>query len=267
MERRDRAQDRISELERRLEDSREEQERIADSPETFLLQRRNLLSAIEEADAARRAASDARATGETTQAEADRAARMALEAMSAAREEKARSEAQLEAARRRRRMWSTRSPWNWRASRAHSPSSPESPARRRNCPPFPMSMPARKPEGASASGWAPSICAPRRSRRGRTQRDKLKPSAPTSPRRSASCARRIAEPEQAEGRERLLAAFEVIDGHFKDALHRPSSTAARPNCGWSSRDDPLEAGLEIFACPPGKQLADDDADVAAASRR
>ena len=56
---------------------------------------------IEAAENARRTAADARAAAEERLAEADRAARKALEAMSTAREEKARSEARLEAARER----------------------------------------------------------------------------------------------------------------------------------------------------------------------
>ncbi|HEY3697654.1 chromosome segregation protein SMC [Phenylobacterium sp.] len=56
-----------------------------------------------------------------------------------------------------------------------------------------------------------------------------------------------------EGRERLLAAFEVINGHFKalfDALFQGGQAELR----LVESDDPLEAGLEIFACPPGKRL-------------
>ncbi|UDF02670.1 chromosome segregation protein SMC [Asticcacaulis sp. AND118] len=58
----------------------------------------------------------------------------------------------------------------------------------------------------------------------------------------------------AEGRERLLAAFEVINAHFKTlfvALFGGGSAELR----LVESDDPLEAGLEIFACPPGKRLS------------
>jgi chromosome segregation protein len=57
-----------------------------------------------------------------------------------------------------------------------------------------------------------------------------------------------------EGRERLLAAFETINGHFKTlfvALFDGGTAELR----LVESDDPLEAGLEIFACPPGKRLA------------
>ncbi len=74
-ERRDRAQDRLGELEERLDSAREEQERLAEAPDAFLDQRRALMNALEDAEAARRDASDARAAAETRLAESDRAAR------------------------------------------------------------------------------------------------------------------------------------------------------------------------------------------------
>ena len=58
----------------------------------------------------------------------------------------------------------------------------------------------------------------------------------------------------AEGRERLLAAFDIIDGHFRDlftALFQGGAAELR----LVESEDPLEAGLEIFACPPGKRMA------------
>lgn len=58
----------------------------------------------------------------------------------------------------------------------------------------------------------------------------------------------------AEGRERLLAAFETVQGHFRvlfEALFDGGSAELR----LTETDDPLSGGLEIFACPPGKKLA------------
>ena len=57
----------------------------------------------------------------------------------------------------------------------------------------------------------------------------------------------------AEGRERLLAAFEVIHGHFRD-LFTTLFVGGQAELRLVESDDPLEAGLEIFACPPGKRL-------------
>ena len=58
----------------------------------------------------------------------------------------------------------------------------------------------------------------------------------------------------AEGRTRLLSAFEVINGHFK-ALFQALFDGGEAELRLIESDDPLEAGLEIFACPPGKRLA------------
>jgi chromosome segregation protein len=58
----------------------------------------------------------------------------------------------------------------------------------------------------------------------------------------------------AEGRERLLAAFEVINEHFK-ALFHALFDGGQAELRLIESDDPLEAGLEIFACPPGKRLS------------
>jgi len=58
----------------------------------------------------------------------------------------------------------------------------------------------------------------------------------------------------AEGRERLTAAFEVIDGHFR-ALFTTLFQGGQAELRLVESDDPLEAGLEIYACPPGKRMA------------
>ncbi len=56
-----------------------------------------------------------------------------------------------------------------------------------------------------------------------------------------------------EGRERLLASFEQVNGHFKDLFVKLFG-GGRAHLELTESDDPLEAGLEIFASPPGKRL-------------
>ena len=56
-----------------------------------------------------------------------------------------------------------------------------------------------------------------------------------------------------EGRTRLLAAFEVVDAHFRE-LFETLFEGGHAELRLTEADDPLEAGLEIFACPPGKKL-------------
>ena len=55
-----------------------------------------------------------------------------------------------------------------------------------------------------------------------------------------------------EGRERLLAAFEVVNGHFKE-LFTSLFGGGAAELQLVESDDPLEAGLEILARPPGKK--------------
>jgi chromosome segregation protein len=56
-----------------------------------------------------------------------------------------------------------------------------------------------------------------------------------------------------EGRERLRAAFEEVDGHFRVLFTRLFEGGAA-HLALVDSDDPLEAGLEIYAQPPGKRL-------------
>ena len=57
----------------------------------------------------------------------------------------------------------------------------------------------------------------------------------------------------AEGRERLLAAFETVNEHFK-ALFTALFRGGQAELRLVDAEDPLNAGLEIFAQPPGKKL-------------
>ncbi len=56
-----------------------------------------------------------------------------------------------------------------------------------------------------------------------------------------------------EGRERLKAAFEEVDGHFRELFTRLFE-GGQAHLALVDSDDPLEAGLEIYAQPPGKRL-------------
>ena len=55
-----------------------------------------------------------------------------------------------------------------------------------------------------------------------------------------------------EGRERLVAAFDVVNGHFKE-LFTSLFGGGAAELQLVESDDPLEAGLEIIARPPGKK--------------
>lgn len=57
-----------------------------------------------------------------------------------------------------------------------------------------------------------------------------------------------------EGRQRLLAAFAAVDGHFRTLFARLFN-GGKAHLELIDSDDPLEAGLEIMAQPPGKRLS------------
>ena len=57
-----------------------------------------------------------------------------------------------------------------------------------------------------------------------------------------------------EGRQRLLVAFEQVDGHFR-RLFETLFGGGQAHLALVESDDPLEAGLEIMAQPPGKKLS------------
>ncbi|WP_262695902.1 chromosome segregation protein SMC [Kordiimonas aquimaris] len=56
-----------------------------------------------------------------------------------------------------------------------------------------------------------------------------------------------------EGRERLLAAFDIVNNHFGE-LFKSLFGGGEAHLKLTESDDPLDAGLEIYASPPGKRL-------------
>ena len=56
-----------------------------------------------------------------------------------------------------------------------------------------------------------------------------------------------------DGRQRVTAAFKQIDGHFRSLFTRLYG-GGHAHLEMVESDDPLEAGLEIMASPPGKKL-------------
>jgi chromosome segregation protein len=57
----------------------------------------------------------------------------------------------------------------------------------------------------------------------------------------------------AEGKERLLAAFEEVHAHFR-VLFAALFDGGVAELRLTESDDPLGGGLEVYACPPGKKL-------------
>jgi chromosome segregation protein len=249
--RRERATAQIGEIQSRIAETKTEQDQLAGAPAEFLRLRRALLDQIETAEAARRQAADARAAAEERLAEADRAARQAHESMGSAREEKARSEARLEAA------------------REHLAQVIHAIATELHCGPEELPQIA----GIDRDAVLPPALEIEAKLEGLKQdRDRLgavnlradEELIEVDASRSHLIAerddlteaiRRLRQAIQSlnkEGRERLIAAFDVVNGHFKD-LFVILFGGGSAELQLVESDDPLEAGLEVFARPPGKK--------------
>ncbi len=241
----------ISAFETRIAEAAAEQESLADAPGAFLASRRVLMNQIEAAEAARREAADRRAAAETAVADADRAARAALDVMSVAREQKARAEARIEAARARRddvlRLISAEL----------------------DCAPDALATIA---EVAQNDELPASADVERRLEALRQDRERLgavnlraeeelgeaeaaKANLAAEHADLTEAIRRLRQAIQnlnKEGRERLLTAFTEVNAHFTE-LFTTLFGGGAAELQLVESDDPLEAGLEILARPPGKR--------------
>jgi chromosome segregation protein len=249
--RRERSLAQIGELEARRGEAENEQRTLAEAPDNFLAQRRALMSQTQDAEAARQAAADALAAGENALADADRQARAALEAMSGAREAQARSEARLEAARERL------------AQHLHTITleldcTPDDLVKLAGVKPG-----AELPDAATVEQKLDS----QKSERERLGAVNLRADEELAE-IEASRERMITERDDLteaikklrtaigslnkEGRERLLAAFEEVNTHFRE-LFTLLFGGGTAELQLVESEDPLEAGLDIMARPPGKK--------------
>ena len=107
---------------------------------------------------------------------------------------------------------------------------------------------------ASASGSAPSTCAPRRNcGEIETQHNTLTTERDDLVEAIARLRQGIISLNK-EARERLLASFATVNTHFQ-RLFTELFGGGTAELQLIENDDPLEAGLEIFAKPPGKKPA------------
>ena len=253
LDRRARSQFQTEEIEFRLAEAQEELAKLEDAPDEFLLQRRNLAQKIEEAEEAQKAAADARAEGENALAEADRVARAALDAMSAAREMRARLEAQAEAARVRLQtlVRDIGEQMNCAppglpalaglADGAEPPPMEGVSARLAN-----LKQDRERLGGVNLRAEDELAAVEEEQTKLITERDDL-----------AEAIRKLRAAIAAlnkEGRERLLDAFARVDAHFRE-LFSLLFGGGSAELQLVESDDPLEAGLEILAKPPGKKPA------------
>ncbi|MEJ1157817.1 chromosome segregation SMC family protein [Prosthecomicrobium sp. N25] len=241
----------VAVLERRREEAEAEKEALADRPEAIAEHRQALAREIGKAEAALAEAAEALSAAEAVAAEADRQARQALEGLSQAREARGRAEERAAAARARAAE-----------IERHAAETFE----------------ARPQELLDLAGLDPRAPLPdlegleRRSERLRQERERLggvnlraeDEARDVEARRDGLAAERddlveairrlrtgIANLNR-EARERLMGAFETVNGHFR-SLFTHLFGGGTAELQLVESDDPLEAGLEILARPPGKK--------------
>ncbi|MBX6425142.1 MAG: AAA family ATPase [Variibacter sp.] len=251
IERRQNSGDHIATIEAREAEARREREELDAAPVLLAARRRSLIDEIEAAQAARRAAGDQLSAGEQAQAEADAAARAALEALSAAREEAARAEERFEAAKTRLAE----------IAREIVEVLEVEPER--------VALLADLEEGASLPDVTAVEADLERLRRERERLGAVNLRAEEELREvEAQHATLTAERNDLieaikrlrqgiqnlnrEARERLTASFEVVNGHFK-RLFTTLFGGGEAELKLIESEDPLEAGLDIVARPPGKR--------------
>ena len=248
--RREAALGQIEELDRRLHELRLELAELETAPETLATRRHALLDAIGEAETARALAADARALAESTQTAADKAAKSADAALAAVREERARAEALSQASEERLGELRAR-------IRDELDLEPEALA-----------------SHAEADGELPSVeHAEKRVEKLKTEREQLggvnlraEEEAAEQGQRLDGLVRDRADLDGAiqrlrrgiqslnrEGRERLLESFEKVNANFQ-LLFAKLFEGGEAKLSLTESEDPLEAGLEIYARPPGKRL-------------
>jgi chromosome segregation protein len=251
-ERRGAALTHIEDLERRREELTVELTAVEALPEAIAIKRRTLLSAIAAADEARRQAADARAVAETVLAEADKAAKSADAVLSAAREERARAQALFEAATARIAELRDRIRDELEATPEELPERAEI-EDGEELPPLEQAdkrVEKLKQEREQLGGV--NLRAEEEAAEHETRLHTL-----TSDRDDLTGAierlRRGIQSLNREGRERLLASFEKVNANFQ-TLFSKLFEGGEAKLTLTESEDPLEAGLEIFARPPGKRL-------------
>ncbi|MBX3583824.1 MAG: chromosome segregation protein SMC [Rhizobiaceae bacterium] len=236
--------------ERRVETATELQG-LEDAPDEIDAKRRSLLSELSKAEALRKEAADKLQEAENRQALLDKAALAAVQQLSESREARVRAEERLNAADERRK---------------------EAEARIQEVLNTPPHLAIRQAELDSDAPLPDTVDIERRLDRLKVERERLgavnlraeEEQRELSERHETIVSERedvieaIRKLRQAiqslnrEGRERLLAAFEVVNDHFK-RLFTHLFGGGTAELQLIESEDPLEAGLEILARPPGKK--------------
>jgi chromosome segregation protein len=252
-QRRDGATNQIATLDQRAEEARRDRAELENAPQVFAEKRQALAGEVDSAEANRKAAAETLAAGEARLADADRAQRAALEAASSAREDSARAEERHEGAKRRLADVA-------REIREVLEAEPDSLAELAELKPE-----AALPELADIEAaldrlkrererlGAVNLRAEEELREVEDQHGKLAAERDDLTGAIAKL-RQAIQSLNKEARERLIASFVKVNEEFQ-RLFTKMFGGGTAELKLIENDDPLEAGLEIFAKPPGKKPA------------
>ena len=234
----------------RLHEARAERDAVEAEPDAFEAQRRIVLNAVGEAEERRSSAADRLAARESDLREADKAARDTLTALSNAREAVARAEARHEAAAERRSEAEAR-------IREALGCEPHMALSRTGLPEEKLPAVAdaeRRLERLRAERerlGAVNLQAETESNEVEEERDRIVAERDDLIAAIAKLRHGIGQLNR-EGRERLLEAFDKVSVEFT-RLFTHLFGGGTAELKLIESDDPLEAGLEIVARPPGKK--------------
>ena len=246
------ARGRVQALEERLTETRTERAKLDEAPKAFDEQRRALLTQISAAEEERRAAADKLAEAENNLSEADKAGRVALDELANAREEAARAGALLEGARERRTGLS-------REVTELLGGIPD-PARLKEIieqdgdgEPDPAAVEAKlhRYEAERERLGAVNLRANEELEEVQKQHEGLVAERDDLTEAIKRLRQGISSLDK-EARARLTASFETVNGHFKK-LFKSLFSGGTAELILTDSEDPLEAGLDILARPPGKK--------------
>ena len=242
----------IATLGQRAEEAKRERAELESAPEKFAAQRHALIGEIETASATRRAAADRLAEAETEQSAADKAARVALEAVGEARAEAARAEERCDGARRRVADIEHEIRDLLDVDPAGAAEVAEIKQGEETPPIADVEAKLDRLRRERERLGSVNLLAEQELRELETQHGKL-----TAERDDlVEAIRRLRQGIQSlnhEARDRLLSSFATVNEHFKK-LFTELFGGGNAELHLIESDDPLEAGLEIMAKPPGKKL-------------
>lgn len=243
--------DQIAELESRQETLLFERDRLDRLPDRFERERAERLDRLTAAETVAQAAADRLAGAEMAQTEADRAARAAEQALATAREERVRREAAVSNADQACRAIAARiaerldlSPEQVAALVAAAPPEEGGPAE--------MRRRLDRLERERDQIGPVNLCAEQEATEQADRIAALQAEKDDLVAAIAKLRQAIGELNR-EAREKLLASFEAVDRDFRDLFIRLFG-GGRAHLALTDSPDPLDAGLEIMASPPGKRL-------------